>query len=72
MSRIPRVRRLSVLTGLSEHCWLAPPPGPPGTWALLRPAARHRLAPQARRARPPRPHPPRPGLPITALARRNE
>ena len=67
MSRIPRVRRLSVLTGLSEHCWLAPPPGPPGTWAPLRAAARHRLAPQARRARPPRPH-----LPITALARRNE
>ena len=57
MSRIRRVHRLSVLTGLSEHCWQAPPPGPPGTWALLR-AARHRLAAQARRARTPRPHHP--------------
>jgi hypothetical protein len=58
MSRVPRVRRLSVLTGLSEHCWQAPPAGPPGTWALVRAAARHRLAAQA--------------PPITALARRNE
>jgi hypothetical protein len=62
MSRIPRVHRrvhrLSVLTGLSEDCWQAPPPRPPGTWALLRASARHRLAAPARRARPPRPHPP--------------
>jgi len=60
MSRIQRVRRLSVLTGLSEHCWPAPPPR----------AVRHlghRLAAQARRARLPQPH-----RPITALARRNK
>jgi len=65
MSRTQRVHRLSVLTGLSEHCWPAPPPGPPGTWALLRAAARHRLAARARRARSPRPH-----HPISSPARR--
>jgi hypothetical protein len=53
MSPIPRVHRLSLLTGLSQHCRQGPPPG---TWALLQAAARHRLADEARQARP-RPHP---------------
>jgi hypothetical protein len=33
MSRIPSVRRLSVLTGLAEQCWQHQPSAPPDTRA---------------------------------------
>jgi len=65
MSRIPRAHRLSVLTGLSEHCWQAPPPGPPPHLGAAAGGSALSRRPGPAGTRPRRPHPP-----ITAPTRR--